>query len=126
MSDIIKKREYKDYNEYTAHQIEKTADPERRARLQQKSSFDRKVNYFKKKFQRFLDAKVFIGPRIRPRESFFRSFKVLGRWRQFCSGLLQWPLGRPCRICYHRSCAIFFKYEKRFSFVKRRICQHDV
>ena len=59
MSDIIKKREYKDYNEYTAHQIEKTADPERRARLQQKSSFDRKVNYFKKKFQRFLDAKVF-------------------------------------------------------------------
>ena len=40
MSDIVKKREYKDYNEYTTHQIEKTADPERRARLQQKSSFD--------------------------------------------------------------------------------------
>ncbi len=59
MSDIVKKRKYKDYNEYIAHQIEKTADPERRARLQQKSSFDRKVNYFKKKFQRFLDARVF-------------------------------------------------------------------
>ena len=58
MSDIIRKREYKDYDEYVAHQIEKTADPDRRARLLQKSRFDRKVDYFKRKFQRFLDAEV--------------------------------------------------------------------
>lgn len=55
MSDIVKKREYKDYNEYTTHQIEKTADPERRARLLQKFRFNEKVLYFKEKFQRFLD-----------------------------------------------------------------------
>jgi len=52
---MIRKREYKDYDEYVAHQIEKTADPERRARLLQKFNFNKKVLYFKQKFQRFLD-----------------------------------------------------------------------
>ena len=55
MPDIIKKRKYKDYDEYVAHQIEKTADPDRRARLLQKFRFKEKVRYFKEKFQRFSD-----------------------------------------------------------------------
>ena len=59
MPDIIRKREYKDYDEYTAHQISKTADPERRARLLEKENFDKKVRYFKSKFGRLSEKSSF-------------------------------------------------------------------
>lgn len=64
MPDIIKKREYKDYDEYTAHQIEKTADPDRRARLLQEFRFNEKVKYFKEKFQHFLDSGINFGQTV--------------------------------------------------------------
>jgi SAM-dependent methyltransferase len=49
--DIIKKRQYKDYDEYVAHQKVKTADPDRRERLLEESAFNKKVSYFKRKFE---------------------------------------------------------------------------
>lgn len=44
----IKKRKYKNYDEYVSHQKEKTEDPARRVRLQK--SFDKRKNYFLRRF----------------------------------------------------------------------------
>ena len=64
MSGIIKRRKYKNYDEYVTHQIEKTADPKRRKRLLQKSNFDGKVVYFKDKFQCLLDDGISLGQTV--------------------------------------------------------------